>query len=96
MIESSYIMGLANTVIGGAIIYAMWWLRDANKTLENHEIRISVMEKAMKSLKEMSDHITNELDALEKKVGDTRETVSRIETCVIFIKDKLDSGGRHG
>ena len=95
MIET-YILGLANTVIGGAIIYAMWWLRDANKAIKNHETRISVMEGAMDRLKELSDHIVDELDALEEKVGDTRETVTRIETCVIFIKDKLDLGGRHG
>ena len=95
MIET-YILGLANTVIGGAIIYAMWWLRDANKAIKNHETRISVMEGAMDRFKELSDHIVDELDALEEKVGDTRETVTRIETCVIFIKDKLDLGGRHG
>jgi len=85
MIESSYIMGIVNTVIGGAIIYTMWWLRDANKTIRNHETRISVMENTMDRLEE-----------LEKKVGETRETVTRIETCVMFIKDKLDLGGRHG
>jgi len=95
MIET-YILGLANTIIGGAIIYAMWWLRDANKAIKNHETRISVMEDTMDRFKELNERVVNDLDALKEKVGDTKEAITRIETCVIFIKDRLDMGGRHG